>query len=355
MSRLPFDFDRREVLRELAEFQQRLSRGAATLADIEEIDVGPTPRDEVAAREGIRLYRYRPLVSNPHPVPLLIVYALVNRPYMVDLQPDRSLVRKLLEAGIDVYLVDWGYPTAADRYRGLDDYVDRYLRHCVDVVRHRHRLPAIDLLGICQGGTLSLCFTALYPERVRNLVTMVTPVDFHASENLLAHFVRHIDVDLLVETFGNIPGELLNWAFLSLKPFRLSGQKYLELLDILDDRRRALDFLRMERWIFDSPDQPGEMFRDFVKGFFQENRLVGGDLQIGGRPVSLAAIRQPLLNIYATRDHVVPPAASLALGDHVGSEDYTVRAFHGGHIGIYVSARAQNEVPPVIADWLRQH
>jgi polyhydroxyalkanoate synthase len=143
----------------------------------------------------------------------------------------------------------------------------------VDVIceRHnlRHNLPSINVLGICEGGTFSLCFSALHPDRVKNLITMVTPVDFHAGESMLSHWGRNIDVDLLVDTLGNVPGELLNWVFLSLKPFRLTGQKYVDLVDILDDPQKVKNFLRMEKWIFDSPDQAGEAFRQFVKDFFQ--------------------------------------------------------------------------------------
>ncbi len=329
-------------------------RGMATLSEIGTIDVGVTPRDEVYRENKLRLYRYRPLVDNPRPVPLLIVYALVNRPYMVDLQRDRSLVRRLLEAGIDVYLIDWGYPDRSDRFVTLDDYLNGYLQRCVQQVCQRHGMEAIDLLGICQGGTFSLCYGAMHPQQVRNLVTMVTPVDFHAGDNLLAHFARSIDVGRLVQAYGNVPGELLNWAFLALKPFRLTGQKYVDLVDILDSPDKALNFLRMEKWIFDSPDQPGELFRDFVTQFFQENRLVKGTAQIGEVRVDLRCLTMPILNIYATQDHLVPPASSLALKEHVGSDDYSVQAFHGGHIGIYVGGRAQREVPAAIADWLHQ-
>lgn len=354
MTSLPFNFNREKLLDELGQYQSRLSHGFSNLSRIDTIDVGTTPRELVYSENKLSLYRYRPLVSNPHPVPLLIVYALVNRPYMVDLQRERSLVRRLLETGIDVYLIDWGYPDRSDRFLTLDDYLNSYLLNCVEQVCARHGCDAVNLLGICQGGTFSLCFGAQHPERVKNLVTMVTPVDFHTEDNLLAHFVRAIDVDALVDTLGNVPGELLNWAFLSLKPFRLAGQKYVELIDILDNREQALNFLRMEKWIFDSPDQVGETFRQFMKDFFQENRLMTKDLQIGGKPVDLNQLTMPILNIYATQDHLVPPSASLVLGDLVGGEDYTVNAFHGGHIGIYVSGRAQKEVPPMIADWLRQ-
>ncbi|HSN71104.1 MAG TPA: alpha/beta fold hydrolase, partial [Steroidobacteraceae bacterium] len=160
------------AIREAAEFSSALQRALRNLGRIGEVSLGPTPKDAVFAEDRMVLYRFRPLVERSRPgVPLLICYALVNRPWMMDLQEDRSLIRGLLAAGLDVYLIDWGYPDRADRWLELDDYVNRYLDHCVDHVCREHGLERINLLGVCQGGTLSLCYAALHPERIANLVT----------------------------------------------------------------------------------------------------------------------------------------------------------------------------------------
>ena len=180
---------------------------------------------------------------------------------------------------------------------------------------------------------------------------MVTPVDFHTPENLLAKWVRGIDVDLLVDTYGNVPGELLNIGFVSLMPFRLTLQKYLALVDGADDPAQLENFLRMEHWLADSPDQAGAAFREFVRLFFHENRLVHGGATVGGRAIDLKAVTMPVYNIYATQDHLVPPSASRPLRRLVGSRDYEELTFDGGHIGIYVSGRAR-AIPAAIADWL---
>lgn len=342
-----------QVLAELLEFSRKLTTGAAVLGRIGPVATGCSPREAIHRHHKLTLYRYRPRVPAPYPVPLLICYALVNRPYMLDLQEDRSMVQGLLNAGVDVYLVDWGYPGAEDRHLTLEDYVCDYLSRCVELICRRHERDTLDLLGVCQGGTLSLCYTALYPQRVRKLVTMVTPVDFHTPDNLLTRMVRHLDVDLLVDTLGNVPGALLNFTFLSLSPFRLAGRKYVDLVDIMDDEEALRTFLRMEQWLFDSPDQAGEALRQFVKDFFQDNKLVAGTLSLGGRPVSLGRILQPVLNVYAARDHLVPPAASRALARHYRGSDYREQCFEGGHIGIYVSAHARR-LPAEIAAWLRR-
>src|SRR5258706_4729837 len=175
---------------------------------------------------------------------------------MMDLQPDRSLIRRLLELGLDLYLIDWGYPDGADRFTDLNDYINGYLHRCLGVVLREHRLESTTVLGVCQGGTFSLCYAALHPERVRNLITMVTPVDFQTSDNLLSKWVQGIDVDALVAAHGIVPGEVLNAAYVSLMPFRLLQQKYVNLLDG-GDQAQIDNFMRMEKWIFDSPAQAG--------------------------------------------------------------------------------------------------
>jgi polyhydroxyalkanoate synthase len=345
---------------EMIGLSQRTLQGIENLSRLHEDDVqyGTAPKEEVYREDKMVLYRYIPVVDKPFEVPLLISYALVNRPYMVDLQEDRSLVRNLLNLGIDIYIIDWGYPGPTERWNTLDDYINGYIDNCVDVIRERHGIDQINLLGICQGGTFSLCYAALHPDKIKNLITMVTPVDFHvpgtASCGLLNTWVRSMNADLMVDTFGNIPGDYMNFGYLMLKPLSLNVGKYLGLTDILDDERKLMNFLRMEKWIFDSPDQAGEAWRQFIKDFYQGNKLIDGGVQLGEQRVDLANITMPVLNLYADEDHLVPPASSIALAQYVGSKDYTARAFPVGHIGMYVSGRVQRDLPPAIANWLKE-
>ncbi|MCD9033136.1 class III poly(R)-hydroxyalkanoic acid synthase subunit PhaC [Luteimonas sp. Y-2-2-4F] len=349
----PLNIGIERVIADTLQTQQKLAAGLRTLRELGDTDFGATPREAVWRDGKTVLYRFRGERAPTAEVPLLICYALVNRPYMVDLQADRSLVRNLLALGEDVYIIDWGYPDRSDRFLTLEDYIERFLGGAIDHLRRAHGVDAIDLLGVCQGGTFSLCQAALHPERVRNLITMVTPVDFHTPDNMLSHWTRDMDVDLFVDTLGNVPADLMNLCYLTLKPWRLFVQKYVGLVDILDDRKALEDFLRMEKWIFDSPDQAGEAFRQFIKQFYQGNGFVRGGVVIGDREVHLGLVEMPVLNIYAEQDHLVPPSASRPLRDLVGSRDYSELSFRGGHIGIYVSGRAQKEVPTAIHEWLR--
>ena len=334
--------------------QQKLGAALQTMRDVGDFDYGATTKQEVWRDGKVVLYRFIGDKAPTATVPLLIAYALVNRPYMVDLQANRSIVKGLLERGEDVYILDWGYPDRSDRFLTLEDYIERFLRGAVDHLRRGSGLDAINLLGICQGGTFALSYAALHPERVRNLITMVTPVDFHTADNMLAHWTRDLDVDLFVDTLGNVPADMMNACYLTLKPGRLLVQKYVGMVDILDDAAALEDFLRMEKWIFDSPDQAGEAFRQYIKQFYQGNGFVNGGIVIGERDVHLGLVEMPVLNIFAEQDHLVPPDASRALRDLVGTQDYSELSFRGGHIGIYVSGRAQTQVPAAIHDWLAQ-
>ncbi len=332
---------------------EQLARAAAALSAAQSAEAGTSSRQIVWQAEKVTLHRYEPLAKPAGLAPVLICYALVNRPYMLDLQPDRSLIRRLLERGLDVYLLDWGYPDRADHLLELDDYISRFLHGAVQHVLDQHGIASLNLLGVCQGGAFSLCYSALHPARVRNLITMVTPVDFQTPENLLSKWMRGIDVDALVDATGNVPGELLNAAYLSLMPFRLTQQKYVGLLDMLDQPQQLETFMRMERWIFDSPDQAGTAFRQFAKWCFQENRLIRGTLVLGGRAVDLRQIVQPVLNIFARQDHLVPPSASIPLARYIGSQDYSPLELDVGHIGMYVSGKAQQQLPEAIFLWLK--
>jgi polyhydroxyalkanoate synthase len=348
----PFQISPNALVNEINEFNAKLTHGFDTLLNLDEIEVGVSEKETVYKEDNLVLYHFKSRTKKQNSVPLLIVYALVNRPYMADLQDGRSMVQGLLDEGIDVYLIDWGYPDSADKYLTLDDYINGYINNCVDFICEKHNRKNINLLGICQGGAFSLCYTSLHQEKVKNLITTVTPVDFHTKDDLLSHMVRKIDIDQVVDTMGNVPGEVLNMAFLSLKPYSLMGQKYVDLVNILDDKDKAMNFMRMEKWIFDSPDQAGEAYREFIKQFYQENGLVKGTVKIGDDVVDLARITIPVLNIYAIHDHLVPPDSSKALEGCVSSKDYEALEFPGGHIGIYVSGKAQKMIPPSVAKWL---
>ena len=346
---------------EYLEMTKKIVKGIDNLSRLREEDIviGVTPKEVVYQEDKVILYHFKSQVEQPFTIPLLMVYALVNRPFMVDLQEGRSLVANLLKLGLDVYLIDWGYPSRADRWLTLDDYLNDYVDNCVDFIRKKHNLDKINMLGICQGGTFSLCYSSLNPEKIKNLIIMVAPVDFNIPNSLLnmrggcTLGAEALDIDLMVDALGNIPGDYLNLEFLMLKRLQLGYQKYLDFPEIMDSEEKLINFMRMEKWIFDSPDQAGEAYRQFLKDFYQGNKLIKGEVKIGDQQVNLANLTMPILNLYAEKDHLVPPESSLALEKYITNQDYTVKSFPVGHIGMYVSGKVQRNLPPTIVDWIK--
>ena len=342
------------LIEEFTSISAKLLKSYENLNKIEEVTIASTSKTAVYSEDKLTLYRYDRETEASYKTPVLIVYALVNTYKMLDLQPDRSYIKNLLAAGMDVYLIDWGFPTRSDRFLSMDDYINGYINTCVDVIRKKHHIEKINILSICQGGTLSVIYSALYPNKVKNLVTHVTPIDFSTNEGLLFRWSRDMDFDALVDAnHGLIPGEFLNQGFDMLKPM-MKLQKQQALTSLLDNADKLLNYLRMEKWISESPDQAGECFRQFMKDLYQNNKLVKGELEVGGKKVNLKNLSAPLLNIYATEDHLVPPAATKPLNDLVGSTDKELYSFKGGHIGVFVGSRSQKELAPAVAEWLKK-
>lgn len=350
---MPFKLSPQRISQEISDWNQDLLQGLSTLNGIEEIDVGTAEADIIYQEDRLSLKRYTPTArTKANAKPLLIVYALVNRPYILDLQPDRSLIRGLLQEGIPVYLIDWGYPQPVDQFIDLHDYLCGYLDRCVDAVRADSNCDNVDLLGVCQGGVFSLCYTALHPDKVNNLITLVTPINFHTENNVLAHLARTIDIDLVIRSHGNMPGQLLIDAFRSLMPMNLTVRKQLNLPNQLRTRDQALNYMRMEKWVNDCPDLAGAAFSQFMALFFQQNALLGGKFQLGNQEVDLGSISQPILNIYGSKDHLVPPQASQALKGLTSSRKYEEMEIDAGHIGLFAGSRSQALLPQKIGNWV---
>ncbi len=362
---LPVNLRPDQVLQELAEIRAKLQRGAERLAALTDDDlaIATAPKDEIWRDDMVRLYRYRPSVERQQPISVLIAYALVGRYQMIDLEADRSFVRKLLAQGIAVYLVDWGEPRRVHRWLTIDDYVSGYLDDCVDVVREREGIDRVNLLGVCQGGVLSACYAALYPHKVKNLVMTVTPIDFHADKgkeepggghmNRWARAMSGGDIDRLVDTSGITPGPTIGFSFIMMNPVGNVAKYTIDLIDVLDDDRKLLNFLHMERWIADRPDNPGEFVRQWFKDLYQGNKLVRNELELGGRKVDLRRITMPVLNISASGDVVIPNVCTQGHAQHFGSADYSELSVPGGHIGTFVGGKAQAVLAPSIVEWLK--
>jgi polyhydroxyalkanoate synthase len=338
----------------MADTKAKLMKSYNTLSQIDEVEVGTTPKKLVYSEDKLKLYRYDRETPPTSKTPVLIVYALVNRYNMMDLQSDRSYIKNLLDLGLDIYVIDWGYPTKADRFLSMDDYVNGYINNCVNHICSDHKIKNLNIMSVCQGDTLSNIYSSIYPHKVKKLITLFTSINFSVNDGLLFRWSKDMDFDALVDNYdGLIPGEFLNTGFEMLKPM-MKINKNTGLVNSLDDKDKLLNFLRMEKWIADSPDQGGECFRQFMKDLYQGNKLLNGKLVVGKHKVDLKNLTMPLLNIYATEDHLVPPSATIPLNDAVGSKDKELYKFQGGHIGVFVGGRSQKELAPAVFNWLKK-
>jgi polyhydroxyalkanoate synthase len=355
-TKIPLDLILEKMAEDAEIAQQRVSKASEVLQGQLNTDLASTPYEIVYEEDRVKVKHYsrNENAENKLKVPLLVVYALINRETMLDLQPDRSVVKTFLEGGIDLYMIDWGYPKRKDRYLTINDHVNGYMNNIVDFIRKKHNVPKINLMGICMGGSFCVMYSALHPDKIKNLVTTVTPSSFDTDKGLLHVWMKDLDVDGIIKTYGNIPGDLMNFGFLLLNPARLMIDKYVGFMENMDNKDFVENFVRMERWIFDSPDVPGETFRQFVEDGYKKNLLIQSKMYLGGKRVDLKKLTMPLLNFFGEYDHLVPPEACDQLTSAVGSKDVEDVRLETGHIGIYVSSRFQKMFAPKIVRWLKE-
>ncbi|MEM8653058.1 MAG: alpha/beta fold hydrolase [Pseudomonadota bacterium] len=355
------------AMRQLFETGKKAVRSGGFLAEIsnEDVQIAEAEYETVFEVDKVRLFHYLPTEkTNSKIPPVVICYGLFGRQTMIDLQEDRSLVRNLLAAGIDVYVVDWGNPTRADQFLNFDDYVDYYLGSCMEHVVAANGGKPVNMFGICEGGTFAVMLAAMRPELFAGLAIAITPVDFHGDsenfwlgEGFLNSWINNLDendIDLLVETYGMLPGAMTGAIFAALTPINSMTKYNLGIANLDGDKDAMLNFLRMEKWIADRPDHPAELARQWLNGLYRENKLVKGEFVISGKPVNLKKISCPVLNIYALQDHIIPISCSKALGDFLKPSQYEEIGFPGGHVGVFVSRKAQGVVAGGLIEWLQK-
>jgi polyhydroxyalkanoate synthase subunit PhaC len=340
--------------------QQRLWRNLLAaprvLQQARETRVGTTPADVVLTEGTHRLLHYRRETPAVYAEPVLLCYALVNRPYILDLQAERSVVRQYLQHGFDVYLVDWGVPSGADHVLTLEHYVCGFLKRAATFVVDRHLGNHLHLLGYCMGGTMATLLAALRPELARTLTLLAAPIDFSGRETLLNLWTdaRHFDVDALIDAYGNCPAWFLQACFLSMNPVGNLLEKNIAFYEQMDDPRGTQNHLALESWVNDNIPVAGETFREFVKSLYQRNLLVKGELWIGGRRVDLGRIVCPLLLLTAGKDHLIAPSSTEGIRRHVGSRDIESMEIGAGHVGLVVGTKAHQTLWPAATRWLGQ-
>ena len=293
--------------------------------------------------------------TTPVSTPLLIIYAFINRNYILDLLPDSSIVRNFQKQGFDVFTTDWGTPSAYDKELTVGHYVNHYLIDAIDHILEHSNSEKVSLLGYCWGGDLALMLTALHPEKIKNIVTFATPGDFSIDNSLLSVWTKSINADSIVDTFGNTPSGLINSSFLLRNPIDfLHKYPHFFFEGKPKDIDSIIQFFATETWLYDSPPIIGEIYKQFVNDCYKKNLLIKNEMIIGKNDkVDLSKIKQPFLNVIAKRDDLVDPASSRAINNAIGSLDKSTIEFNSGHVGACISSRAHEQLWPKVGDWLK--
>ncbi len=343
-----------KIIEEIIRFSKNVSQAPDHVLSPDEIDLEITEHDVVYEEDKVRLLHYRPLTERQVGIPIIISYAIINRYHILDIQPEKSWVRSLLKQGFDVYMTDWGIPTNIDRYLDFDDYVNGYLHNCIEFIKKESGTDHVTLQGYCTGGTIATAYAALHPTNVRNLVVTAPVIDGWKDTTVVSNLAKHIDVDGMVETIGNMPPEFMYYCFSILKPFEQGIEKYIKFFNNIDNERYVDNFLRVEKWLDETPPIPGELFRQWIKDIYQENLLIQNKMYIGGRHVSLKNITMPIFTQVAVGDHLVSPECSMPIHYAVGSEDKTLRIYPTGHVGMIASSLSQKTVLPELGAWMKK-
>ena len=308
--------------------------------------------DVVYSKGRTRLLHYHSLdTSKESNKPLLLIYAPINKFHIMDISKDRSVVRNLLSKGLEVYLLDWGFPDWNDSGLSLEDYVT-YVQDAVQVIKDNSNLDKISILGYCWGGIISLCYAALNDDSIQSLSIMATPVDFSKDTTILANWSRALDSDKLIDEFGHLDGVVLDLGFLLRNPPRYTFDKYINLLKNMNNSKFVDNFLSVEKWLHDTPMIPGRLYRDILHGCYKDNLLVSHNLKLGEKQIDLRKITVPLLTIIAEKDDLVSPESTLALNDLVSSKEKETFVLPTGHVGLCISTAAHQRLWPKVAAWI---
>ena len=332
---------------------QTLTRVLTTKAAIAQ-----TPKEVVWTLNKATLYRYVPVVPvrQRHPVPLLLVFALMNRPYILDLRPGHSFVEYMVQQGYDVFLLDWGVPGPEDRNLKFDDYTLDYMPRAIRRLKAVTGSNQFSLLGWCIGAILTSIYAALRPDDgLRNLILLTAPLDFSNRNGItFAKWVdeHYFDVDRILARFGNISGEMIDYGAKALKPVENYISNYVKLWDNLDDTRMVEAWHAMNTWVTDNPPLVAGAFRQLIVDLYRNNKLMRGELEIRGERVDLSSIRANLLTVIAEGDHITPSCQSEPIMAKVSSKEKELFRIPGGHIGIMAGSRASKHTWPHINHWL---
>ena len=335
---------------------KKLQRGMQIMLDGAQAETGQTPKEVIWTKNKAKLYHYLPTDERRFRVPILFIYALINRAYILDLMPGNSLVEYLVNQGFDVYMLDWGTPGDEDKNLTFENYVLDYILRAVKKVLKYSHAEEFTLFGFCMGGTMSAMYASLFPGKpLKNLVLLTTPIDF-TQESLglygLMTSEKYFNPDMLVEALGNIPGELIDTGNRMVKPINNYVGTYVTMWDRIMNDKSMDTWLAMNKWVNDGVAFPGAAFRQWIRDFYQQNKLIKGEIRLRGQRVDLSNITCPVLNIAGKRDHICTLPQAEATMSLIGSQDKEFFVLDAGHIGLLTGMDARRGLWPKIRSWL---
>lgn len=330
-----------------------LSSNANMLLEPLRDNINRTSSEVINMKGRFNLLHYKSEHSSEHKTPLLVVYSLINRHYIMDLLPDVSVIKNLQRQGFDIYATDWETPTSSDKDLSLETYAEEYVENAVEKIKEITGSDKVSLFGYCWGGLFALIYTATHQENVKNLILHATPVDVDKDKTIIENWTSHLDADNLVNVFGNIPGWLVNLAFLFRNPIE-AMLKYPRYFSEPRSRDEILQFFAIETWLYDSTPIIGEVYREIIDQVYRKNLLIKNQMKVGSDIINLKNITVPLLDIVGINDDLVPPSASTSIIHAIGSKDKKLIEFPTGHVGLCVSLAAHEKLWPEVGEWIEQ-
>jgi polyhydroxyalkanoate synthase len=328
-------------------FNSYTSNLALALSVYRELD--STPYDVVWQQGKTRLLHYKGNASSKPPI--LIVYAMINRYHIMDISKEKSVVRRLIENGLDVYLLDWGHASYTEDGLSLKYYIeciDESIKKILEISKY----DKVSLLGYCWGGIVALIYASLHKERLSSLIVMAAPVDTSKDDGILAKWTKSIDAKRLVAEYGHMNGQMLDIAFFMRNPIRYGILKYISLWKRFNDRSFIDTFVAVERWLYNTPYVPGKLYEQIIEECYKKNILVYDKAELDGISFSLRSIDVPLLTIVAENDDLTSPESTIAVNYHVSSKDKSILKIPGGHVGLCISTAAHKNLWPEVARWV---
>lgn len=347
---------------------------AAELAQADRVAIGRAlDRAIVAASarfaDGIRAYRAHPyrrasetaaaiwseggtklLDHGGDGVPALFVPSLINRGWVLDLQPGHGMLSWLAGHGVHPYRIEWGAPGEAERGFDVGDYVTRRLEPALREAVRRSGQPVV-LAGYCMGGLLALAAALRRPDAVRGLALLAMPWDFHADAPQRAEAMAslYLSARPMATLLGELPVDLVQGFFampdpiVALRKFQRFGA-----LDPQSDEARA--FVALEDWLNDGVPVAVPVADDALLGWYGANTPCGGQWKPAGETVDPSRLAMPALVVVPGTDRLVPPASAAAILPHIAHAERLDPPL--GHIGMVVGRHAEQALWRPLADWI---